>query len=492
MRRMYILLFSMLMHGGLQNQVCAQADSAYAQKEVPNVVVLIADDVSWNDFGCYGNTFTKTPNIDRLASTGMMFNNAILTASSCSPSRVSIMTGRYPHNTGAAELHTEPTVDFASIASQLKDNGYYTGQAGKWHMGELLRSGFDRIYDKGKQENGDGGEKMWIPSLKERDKDKPFFFWFASYDAHRPWGPNRFSKAIDPKQLEVPITLVDNDSTRLDLSKYFIEVKRFDFYVGEVVKELKKQGVYDNTIILVMADNGRPFPRDKTRLYDSGMKTPFIVHWPRQITQSSVTNSLISSVDIAPTLLDLCQVSAPESFQGKSFKKLFSNPTMRFRKYAFSEHNWHDYQAYERMARTEDFIYIQNARPQLANQGPADAVRSPSFRTMLAKNKEHQLTPAQYDVFLSPRPTEELFSCKEDSLQLKNLIGEKEFETVYVTLKGVLEEWMDQTGDNIPTSLTEDWFDRKTGEKIEKNLNIRGEMPGVKSGAEKNNTKGGF
>ncbi len=128
----------------LHNHAYTQSDNSNRKGGAPNIVVLIADDVSWNDLGCYGSTFAETPNIDKLAAGGMKFNNAILTASSCSPSRISIMTGRYPHNTGAAELHTEPKTDFESMASRLKDN----------------------------------------------------------------------------------------DSTRLDLSKYFIEIKCFDFHVG--------------------------------------------------------------------------------------------------------------------------------------------------------------------------------------------------------------------------------------------------------------------
>ena len=358
----------------------------------PNVIIFIADDVSWNDLGCYGNTFVETPNIDKLAANGMRFTNAILTASSCSPSRVSIMTGRYPHNTGAAELHTEPTVDFASMASELKNKDYYTGQAGKWHMGELLKKGFDKIYEK-LEENGDGGENRWIPSLKERDANKPFFFWFAPYDAHRVWGENRFSSTHNPNDIEVPPTLVDNDSTRIDLGQYYDEIKRFDHHIGEVVEELKTQGVYDNTVILIMADNGRPFPRDKTRMYDSGMKTPFIVHWPNTIKKGEVSNSLVSSLDIAPTILDICGIAPPESFQGTSFKKVLSNPDALVRKYAFAEHNWHDHEAHERMARTEDFIYVLNSRPEFPNQGPADALVSASFHSLLEANAENELHP---------------------------------------------------------------------------------------------------
>ena len=423
----------------------SQTDSISAKIDALNVVVLIADDVSWNDLGCYGSSSVQTPNIDKLAEGGIRFNNAILTASSCSPSRISIMTGRYPHNTGAAELHTEPEVDFGSLASSLKKKGYYTGQAGKWHMGKLLRQSFDKIHDTLEQ-NGNGGEDMWIPSLRERERNKPFFFWFAPLDAHRPWGPNEFAKTIDPKDVEVPATLVDTDSTRLDLAQYFIEIKRFDFHVGEVVKELKRHRVYDNTAIIVMADNGRPFPRDKTRMYDSGMKTPFIVHWPETIKKRAVSNSLLSSVDIAPTILDICSVPVPESFQGKSFKPVLKDPEKEIRKYVFSEHNWHDYEAHERMARTEDFIYILNSRPQFSNQGPADAVTSPSFRALAAENEKQNLTPAQFDVFLAPRPVEELFKSKNDALQLDNLIGNKKYTPVYKELKDALGKWMEQTG----------------------------------------------
>ena len=470
---------------------CPIANSQSQKIETPNIIVFIADDVSWNDFGCYGNTEVQTPNIDQLASNGMRFTNAILTTSSCSPSRISIMTGRYPHNTGAAELHTEPTRDFESIASALKNEGYYTGQAGKWHMGDLLRRGFDKIYDLGK-DNGDGGENMWLPSVKERDKSKPFFFWFAAYDAHRPWGNNEFSNTHDPEKTGVPETLVDSDSTRSDLAKYYDEIKRFDHHIGLVVKELKAQQVLDNTVIIVMADNGRPFPRDKTRVYDSGMKTPFIVRWPNAIKKKGVSSSLISSVDIAPTLLDVCGVNAPKSFQGHSFKKVLSKPKTIVREYAFAEHNWHDYEAHERMVRTTDFLYVLNSRPQFPNQGPLDAIHSPSFKSLVQGDVDNTLTPAQSDVFLVPRPPEELFLVTKDPLQLNNIIGNKKYIKIQTELKNVLSKWMAETGDSAPENLTKDWYTRDSGEKVEAYFNFRGEMPGEVKKADQLDTKTKF
>ena len=473
------------------NDACAQTYGVKSRAKAPNVVVFIADDVSWNDFGCYGNKFVKTPNINSLAKQGVRFDNAILTASSCSPSRISIMTGRYPHNTGAAELHTEPTADFASIGSVLKNKGYYTGQAGKWHMGDLLRKGFHRIYDK-RGDNGFGGEDKWVASIEERDKNKPFFFWFASYDAHRGWGENDFTNTHDPKGIEVPLTLVDNDSTRIDLVNYYDEIKRFDYSIGKVIEKLKEQGVYENTLLIILSDNGRPFPRDKTRLYDSGMKTPFIVHWPIGIAKGAVSNSLISSIDLAPTILDICKAAIPKSFQGKSFRSLFRKPKKEFRKYAFAEHNWHDHEAHERMARTKDFIYILNSRPNLPNQGPADALSSASFRSLLKENKDNNLTKAQRDVFMMPRPTEELFNVKNDALQLNNTIGNSRYTSIENKLRNVLQKWMKRTGDNIPKNLTKDWYRRDSNKKADANFDIRGEMPGIQTKAEAIHIKSGF
>lgn len=476
----------------------------HSPRAKPNVIVFIADDVSAADLGAYGNPFVHTPNIDHLAANGMKFNNAFLTTSSCSPSRISIITGRYPHNTGAAELHTEPEVAFESISSRLKDNGYYTGQAGKWHMGRLLKRGFDQIFEK-RSENGDGGEHMWIPSLKKRDKNKPFFFWFASYDAHRTWGPNQFSNTHNPEKIEVPRTLINNDSTRIDLSKYYDEIKRWDFYIGKVITELKRQHVFENTIIIVMSDNGRPFPRDKTRMYDSGLRTPLIVHWPRKIEEGMESNSLISSIDIAPTILDASGLESPESFQGKSFKKILNNPDMNFRKYVFAEHNWHDYEAHERMVRTKNYLYILNSRPNLTNQGPADAVNSPSFRSLVRAKEEGALTLLQTDIFLSPRPTEELYEIINDSIQSSNLLNDEKVTydpelnqktlcdpLVRNELNKILKEWMEDTGDDIPRKLTKDWYTRDTGKKIEGKFGIRGEMPGEKNEAQYNNAKDDF
>ena len=118
------------------------------------------------------------------------------------------------------------------------------------------------------------GTERWVDCLRQRPKDRPFFMWFASYDAHRAWAPDKEAKPHTPEDAVIPPYLIDTADVRKDLAQYYDEVQRLDRYTGEVVRELKTQGVLENTCIIFMADNGRPFPRCKTRLYDSGSKTP--------------------------------------------------------------------------------------------------------------------------------------------------------------------------------------------------------------------------
>ena len=453
------------------------AAGAQGQATPPNFVLFIADDVSWDDFGCYGNEVVQTPNIDRIAGRGLRFTNAFLTTSSCSPSRNSIITGRYPHNTGAAELHTSPPETMLAFPKWLKERGYYTVLAGKSHMGPFAYREFDRVLDKN---TGDGGEAHWVSSLEERPKDRPFFMWFAALDAHRVWGENRFSGTHHPDDITPPPYLADDEATRRDLASYYDEITRFDYYVGEVERVLREQGVLDNTVLLIMADNGRPFSRCKTRLYDSGIQTPFIVTWGAGIPAAPATcHRLISAVDIAPTLLDLAGIAPPETIQGHSFKRLLLDPQAPFRDRVFAEHNWHDFEAHERMVRTDDFLYIRNFRPQFPNQGPADVVNSDSHAALVERKAAGRLSAPQADMFITPRPYEELYDCRSDPMQLVNVAGTPRYQRALLLMRGLLDDWMARTDDSVPDDLTVDWYDRHSGNRLPDQPQVRGTMPGA-------------
>lgn len=481
---------------------CTQIKDKQTEKQ-PNIVLIIGDDISWNDFGCYGNPFVKTPNIDKLSAEGIKFTNAFLTASSCSPSRCSIITGRYPHNTGALELRLPLPMDQVLFPKVMKENGYYTAHAGKWHFGvnEFSGPGLEAFDTYGNESDGgkkDGGEEQWVNRIKNRPQDKPFFMWFASHDAHRKWSADSFLVAHNPDSLDLPPFLIDDAETRKDLASYYNEINRFDFYIGEVVKELSKQGILDNTLILVLADNGRPFPRCKTRVYDSGMKTGLIFRWGDKIDPGISSDALVSVIDIAPTILEIAGIKAGESFQGRSFAQLFGNPDAEFRNYIFSEHNWHDYEAYERQVRTKDYMYVYNGRPLLNNIGAADVVNSPSMKALQKAQKSNLLNEVQSDIFLKPRPGKEFYDCKKDPLQLNNLIDDETYFVQIEELQNILKKWQEETGDTEPEVLTKDHFDRITGkfllgdtEKINK-IVIRGEIPGETKDAPHINRPGPF
>ncbi len=463
--------------------------STFSQGNKPNFIIIIGDDISWNDLGCYGHPTVKTPHIDQLASEGIRFTNAYLTASSCSPSRCSIMAGRYPHNTGAAELHTPLPNGMPTMAGKLKDAGYYTVSSGKWHMGPNARTDFDLVDD---QDTGNGGHKNWVKILRERPKDQPFFMWFASHDAHRIWHADDFGTPHDPSKSVIPPYLVNADGTKQDLASYYNEIQRLDHYLGLVKQELQQQGVYENTLMIFMADNGRPFPRAKTRVYDSGMKTPFVLSWPKGLNYNGAeSNSMISVIDIAPTFLELAGVIGGPTFQGVSFAQVIENPDQEHRQFIFAEHNWHDYEAHERMVRTKQFMYVVNNRPNFPNQGPADSNRSPSYEDLKNVRDEGKLSAAQSDVFVTPRPHEELFDCFLDPEQLSNVASNDRYSSILEDMRDVMQQWVKETGDDVPSDLTKSWYDPETGEGLDLER-IRGEMPGTKTHATKINNKGPF
>lgn len=453
--------------------------TVFSAEDRPNVILFIADDVSWNDYGCYGNTSARTPNIDQLARNGLRFDRAYLTASSCSPSRSSIVTGRYPHNNGkAAELHKPISGHLPWFPELLRASGYYTALSGKHHMsstapkrGEGARPiPFDHV-DNGKTKGNSGGHANWVKVTRERPKDKPFFFWFASTDAHRGWDADGqwksdYGPKHKPGDVVVPPFLSDDPETRKDLASYYNEVTRFDHYIGLVVNELQQQEQLENTLIFVMADNGRPFPRAKTRLHDSGMKTALVAHWPKGIAKSGAAKSLVSVIDIAPTVLSLARSKVPDSMQGVSMLPVFENSSTTIRDVAFSEHNWHDYEAHGRSVRSGDYLLVRNFRPSLAWQGPADSVRSPSHRNLLALQEAGKLSAAQADVFRAPRPVVELYNVRKDPHQLTNLAGKAESLQIEQQLSGLIDQWMKETGDSIPERLSPDTFHRVSGKSI--------------------------
>lgn len=442
--------------------------AAEAAPARPNFVIIIADDMGWNDSTPYGHPRIQTPHLDRMAKAGMRFDNAYLTCSSCSPSRCSLNTGRYPHNTGAGELHLPMPGDQVLFASELRKLGYHTAAAGKWHMGPDVKKQYDVVKEGG----GEGGYADWMNLLADRPRDKPFYLYLASTDPHRPYGPNAIRNPHKPGDVVVPPYLPDVPEVRADLALYYDEIGRLDEHVGRVMAELKKQNVLDNTLVLFMSDNGRPFPRAKTTVYEDGNRTPFIIQWPAVVKGGQVNANLVSSVDVASTFVDLAGGKPAPSFQGVSFAATLRDPKVKVRNEVFAEHNWHDYTARKRSIRTERYLYIRNDCPELTLSPPADAVKSDTFQAMIKLHEAGKLPQSQSDCFTLPRPAEELYDVVKDRFQMTSIAADPAQQTTLAELRKSLDEWQTRTGDVKPDRLRGDEFDRRTGNPI----------PGAKKG----------
>lgn len=423
----------------------------------PNILVFIADDMGARDSGAYGHPHIRTPQIDQLATDGLLFTSAFLTCSSCSPSRASILTSRYPHNTGAQDLHMPLPEDQVVLAEPLAAGGYYTAAVGKWHLGAATKPEFDLVL---------GQVDRMVETLRQRPRDQPFFFWFAFKDPHRPYRQGAIETPHSPADAVVPPFLPDTEKVRRDFAMYYDEIARMDGVIGEVLAELDRQGAAKETIVVFLSDNGRPFPRCKTTVYDSGIQTPLIVRWPGHVPPAAKTDALVSSIDIAATLCELAGIAIPESFQGKSFSHVLTDPQADHRQYVFAEHNWHDYTSRQRAVRTNRFKYIRDFYPDLPETPPADAVRSPTYREMQRLHQAGKLPPAQSAIFETPRPPEALYDLKSDPYELHNLAGDPEFADELAALRSRLEQWQQQTRDTPPQERRPDEFDRETGRRL--------------------------
>ena len=422
-----------------------------AQATRPNMVFFIADDISQEDLGCYGHPVIKTPQIDALAAKGMRFTNAYLTTSSCSPTRCSIITGRYPHNTGAPELHVKLPDDQIRLPELQRKAGCHTDLSGKNHMFGNTDRAFDRITAGGEP----GGSSDWVQHVKDRPKDKPFFFWFAAFDAHRGWATSAHAPTYEHDKIIIPPYMVDTPATREDLAHYYHEVSRFDHFVGLVTAELAAQGVLENTLIVVASDNGRPFPRAKTRLYDSGIKTPWVVHFPSMIKKPAVSDSFLSVIDLSATCLELAGIPRPERIQGRSFLPMLQDPEATIRDMVFAEQNWHVYKNHSRMVRFGDYLYIKNNYPNQPNLS-VEAHDYPAARELWKAHAEGKTTPAQQQIFANPCPEEELFRVDKDPDQLTNVAADPENAAALQKARRLLADWTEQTGDTIPANPTPD------------------------------------
>jgi N-sulfoglucosamine sulfohydrolase len=432
--------------------------AAQSPADRPNILVLVADDLGWRGIGAYGNAAVKTPNLDRLARSGLRVVHAFGTSPQCSPSRISTLAGKYAHATRTEDLHTPLPEGERILPSYLQAHGYFTGLLAKRHIGAPGERQF-QFYSPGLVDV--------LPAFLDSAGTRPFFLWVGFHDPHRPYATGEAPRRHAPERVVVPPYLADTPETRTDLALYYDEIARMDDQIGGILAELERRKLRENTLVVFFSDNGAPFPREKGTLYDAGTRTPLILSWPGTISAGSVyRQGLVSLIDVTPTLLELAGSTPPPSLQGRSFRAMLTHPdTAAGRPYVFSERNWHDCDEHQRAVRTRRFKLIRtDAYTELPLCIAADIGASPAFRALRARAQAHRLTPAQQRLFESPRARLELYDLDRDPWELSNLAADPRYAKQVGELAGVLQEWMEQS-DDFPAAfrVRDDNTDRITG-----------------------------
>jgi arylsulfatase A-like enzyme len=354
-------------------------------------------------------------------------------------------------------LHTPLPDNQQILPSLLQDRGYFTGHMAKTHYGSSAERQF-QWYARTVADS--------FPAFLNAAGDRPFFLWVGFHEPHRPYRgstPRRHS----PARVTVPPYLADTKETRGDLARYYDDITRMDDQIGQVLDELDRRNLTDNTLIVFVSDNGAPFPREKGTLYDAGIRTPLLISWPGVTRASAVYDrGLVSTLQLAPTILEAAGITPPEWMQGKSLRPLLTDASQfAGSAYVFSERNWHDCDEHQRAVRTARFKLIRtDAYTELPLCTAADIGGSPSFQALRARAEAGRLTPAQQRLFEVPRARLELYDLAADPWELHNVAGDPRYAREVRELTTVLQNWMEDS-DDFPAAyrIRDDNTDRVTG-----------------------------
>lgn len=415
-------------------------------KEVkPNIILIITHDTGQH-IGCYEGCSVSTPNLSQLAAEGIVFNNYFCTAPQCSPSRGSIITGRYPHQHGLMGLtHRgwELNQDEKILGTLFQENGYRTYLFGLQHeTGDVSRLGYQTVCSD--TPNAKDVSYLVSDFLHQEGKDKsngmqkePFFVMVGLWETHRPFSRPGY-EYIDPDDIELPSYLPDAPGIRQDVARFYGQVKAVDEAVGVIWQSLKDADLDDVTAVIYTTDHGPAFPRAKGMLYDPGTKTALVIRWPEGVQAGVVCDELLSNVDLLPTLLEMTGGKVPENIAGKSFAGLLRGQPYESRNHVFTELTWHDRYNPMRAIRTERFKYIRNF------SGNLPLVYVP--RDILKELGKEEVIAEYYS---SLRPQEELYDLLNDPDEMQNLADNPEYADVKGKLKEELEKWMAETHDPL-------------------------------------------
>jgi len=424
----------------------------------PNIILIHSHDLG-RYLGCYGRDI-ETPQISSLADSGALFTEHFGTAPQCSPSRSSLMTGRFPHVNGLVGLaHGEWGLDPNEriLPHYLQDVGYETHLFGLQHIvQDTDRLRYDHIHSEGNlypgispavhETNRARNVASVFSSFLEREAyDSPFFASVGFFEVHRVEEENgRFSFDAEnydpdvPEQIRPLSYLPDRRGIRHDLAEMHGMVYAIDDAVGEIVTALEGKGLDEETLVIFTTEHGIAFPRAKGSCYDAGIEAALILRYPGIAEGGETYDELISNVDVLPTILDIVEVDIPDNLNGRSFLSLLTDDDgYDERERIFAEMTWHDMYNPVRMIRTERYKYIRSFWHLPKVYLPTDVFASEAGREVREK----------YSV--PTRPYEELYDLTETPREDENVIHEPRYQEIRIEHSRRLKEWMEATDDPL-------------------------------------------
>ena len=426
---------------------CSQAPQAPSRP--PNVFLIIGDDMSWYDAGCYGSTQSNTPNIDRLASEGMLFERAFTATAMCAPMRQQLYTGLFPVRNGAYPNHSRTKDGVKSIPHYFEPLGYRVGLWGKEHFGPQENYPFEKLGSR----RDDEMEYDKIQEFVQRDPDQPYFVAVCSHDSHLPYESGDPSK-YDPEKLELPPYFYDSPNVRKSYAAYLAEVEHLDEQTGECMRIVEESGQSDNTIFIFCSEQGSQFAGGKWTCYEAGLREAWVLRWPERVAAGSTTSAMIQGVDALPTLIEAAGGDpAAHDFDGESYLAVLEGNEQIHADYVYGVQTTRGIIAGSenypvRSVRDERYKLIWNLNYSAKFENILTAGRDQAHYWMewveLAKTDEKAAAAIErYQV----RPEFELYDLDTDSWELDNLAGAPEHAERLAALKANLETFMQQQGD---------------------------------------------
>ena len=454
-RVLFLFLIGLLCAGGIVG--------GKAVAETPLNVLLITSDDLGLQLSCYGDKVIQTPHLDALAASGVQFDVAYVAQASCSPSRSAMFTGTFPHTNGQIGLANRSFTmheEFhdRTLPRYLKQAGYRTGIIGKLHVAPEGKFPFDFrpkvntrvVRDVAKQAD----------AFLAASSDKPFFLMVNYSDPHAYRTSRQSTDWYFPAQIDglpkdplqpgdAPAWLfqgIETDSQLKKVANYYNCVKRLDDGIDMLLALLEKHELTESTLVLFVGDHGPPFARGKTTCYEAGLRVPFIVRWPG-VSKPHKSRAMVSTVDIAPTVLDAVGVKLPDDLHGASLRPVLENEEAPWREYLAAEFHFHGSKPFypRRAIRDGRYKLIHNL---LAGKAAPSTGIDGDKAMSLSQTEKYRDTPfgKAFRTFANP-PEFELYDLKEDPNELANLSGREEHADVQVRLREALLKWRNDTND---------------------------------------------